>query len=87
MKPLNTLEPSLCPTNCLFSCIVINQSYPFHFYCATADAVMSKGLTLKGVAHARGFRSGFMRREWPLRCRSNLWTLMPMSPNYSQVQW
>lgn len=52
MKALNTLEPSPCPTNCLFSYMVINQNYPCHFYCATVGAIMSKVLTAKGVFHS-----------------------------------
>lgn len=49
MKALNTLQPSPCPMNCLFSYIVIIQSYPCHFYCAALGAVMSRSLSLKGV--------------------------------------
>lgn len=51
MKALNTLELSPCPTNCLFSCIIINQSYSCS-YCTALGAVMSEGLTLKGFFHS-----------------------------------
>lgn len=52
MEALNIPEPSLCPANCLFSYIVINQSCLCHFYCAAPGAVMSEDLTLKGVFHS-----------------------------------
>lgn len=49
MEALNALEPSTCPTNCLFSYTGINQSYPCDSYCATPCMSMSGGVTLSLV--------------------------------------
>lgn len=79
MKALKTLEPNPCPTKCLFSCIITNQS---HFYRTTLRAVLPEGLILKGVFQSCLWILGQVLRNEDGPC-ADVWTLTPAKPNYS----